>query len=63
MKNGNVYGMLLYAQTINEPSVSLLDILNQHKIIVKTLDMNEDWADIKCRLNSIAKCFKQNSFQ
>lgn len=63
MKTGNVYGMLLYAQTIDEPSVSLLDILNQHKIIVKTLDMNEDWADIKYRLNLIAECFKQDSFQ
>lgn len=63
MKNGNVYGMLLYAQTIDEPSVSLSDILNQHKIIVKTLDMNEDWSDIKYRLNLIAECFKQDSFQ
>lgn len=63
MKNGNVYGMLLYAQTIDEPSISLSDVLNQHKIMVKTLNMNEDWSDIKYRLNLIAECFKQDSFQ
>ena len=63
MKNGNVYGMLLYAQTIDEPSISLSDVLNQHKIMVKTLNMNENWSDIKYRLNLIAECFKQDSFQ
>lgn len=63
MKNGNVYGMLLYAQTIDEPSISLSDTLNQHKIMVKTLDMNEDWTSIKSNLNLIANCFKQDSFQ
>lgn len=63
MKNGNVYGMLLYAQTIDEPSISLSDVLNQHKIMVKTLNMNEEWSDIKYRLNLIAECFQQDSFQ
>lgn len=63
MKKGNIYGMLLYAQTIDEPSISLLDTLNQHKIMVKTLDMNEEWTSIKNRLNLIANCFKQDSFQ
>lgn len=63
MKNGNVYGMLLYAQTIDEPSISLSDVLNQHKIMVKTLNMNDDWSVIKSRLNLIADCFKQDTFQ
>lgn len=62
-KIGNVSGMLLYAQTVNEPSISISKFLNQHKIMIKTLDMNESWDDIKNRLNSIALCFKNNSFQ
>lgn len=62
LKKGNVYGMLLYAQTVDEPSISLVDELNHHKIIVSTLNMNEDWGKIKNRLNVIATCFKENSF-
>ena len=61
LKEGNVYGMLLYAQTNGEPSISISDVLNQHKIIVGTLDLNEGWDDIKNRLNNIAINFKNNT--
>ena len=40
MKENKAYGMLLYAQTINEPSVNLSYEIIGHKILVKTLDMN-----------------------
>lgn len=62
LKNGNVYGMLLYAQTVNESSISISEVLNQHKIIVKTLNMNEDWSNIKLSLNIIANKFKENLY-
>lgn len=62
-KKGNVYGMLLYAQTIDEPSLSYIYTLNQHKIMVRTLDLNEEWINIKSRLNYIAECFINDSFQ
>ena len=60
-KNGNVSGMLLYAQTINEPSVKFKHQLNLHTIMVRTLDLNEDWENIKERLNDIAINFKNNT--
>ena len=60
-KEDKVYGMLLYAQTIDEPSISISQMMNMHKILVRTLDMNEDWDDIKSRLNSIAISFKNNT--
>ena len=61
-KTGNVYGMLLYAQTINEPSIEIMQYLNMHKIMVRTLDLNESWDNIKERLNRIAISFKEDSF-
>lgn len=60
-KKGNVSGMLLYAQTINEPSLEIKQQLNMHTIMVRTLDLNESWDDIKNRLNNIAINFKNNT--
>lgn len=60
-KKGNVSGMLLYAQTINEPSIELKQQLNMHTIMVRTLDLNESWDNIKNRLNNIAINFKNNT--
>lgn len=60
-KNGNVYGMLLYAQTIEDPSISITKELNKHKIIINTLNLNEDWNNIKSYLNSIADSLIGNS--
>ena len=60
-KVGNVKGMLLYAQTINEPSVEIEFTMIGHDIFIRTLDMNEDWDNIKDRLNRIAIGFKNDS--
>jgi 5-methylcytosine-specific restriction enzyme subunit McrC len=62
-KTGNVYGMLLYAQTVDEPTISITEELNEHKIMIRTLDMNSEWNNIKNSLNVIAECFKNDSFQ
>ena len=61
-KTGNVYGMLLYAQTVDEPSISITQNLNKHKIMVRTLDLNEAWELIKQRLNNIAEHLKNDNF-
>lgn len=63
MKENKAYGMLLYAQTINEPSVNLSYEIIGHKILVKTLDMNSTWEDITNRLDNIALLFKNDAFQ
>lgn len=63
MKENKAYGMLLYAQTINEPSVNLSYEIIGHKILVKTLDMNSTWEDITNRLDNIALMFKTDGFQ
>lgn len=60
-KTGNVSGMLLYAQTVNEPTIDIKQQLNMHTIMVKTLDLNESWENIKTQLNNIAICFKNNT--
>lgn len=60
-KEGKVSGMLLYAQTINEPFIEIKQKLNMHTIMVRTLDLNESWEDIRNRLNNIAINFKNNT--
>lgn len=60
-KKGNVSGMLLYAQTINEPTIDIKQQLNMHTIMVKTLDLNESWENIKTQLNNVAVNFKNNT--
>ena len=62
-KKGNVYGMLLYAQTLNEPPISAQETLNKHKILIRTLDLNAEWDSITNRLNNIAISFKEDKFQ
>lgn len=62
-KKGNVYGMLLYAQTVDEPSLRQQKPLNGHKIFFRTLDMNDEWEEIERELRIIAECFKKDSFQ
>ena len=41
----------------------ICEVLNQPKIIIKPLNMNEDWSNIKSSLNIIANKFKENSYQ
>lgn len=62
-KEDKVYGMLLYSKTIDEPDYSINERLLNHKIMIRTLDMNNDWESIKKRLNIIADCFKNDNFQ
>lgn len=60
-KKGNVSGMLLYAQTIDEPVINIKEQLNMHTIMVRTLDLNDNWDNIKNSLNDIAINFKNNT--
>jgi 5-methylcytosine-specific restriction enzyme subunit McrC len=53
--NGSVSGMLLYAKTIEEVSPNLDAKFNGNIIRVRTLDLNTDFANIKCQLDEIAK--------
>lgn len=62
-KKGNVSGMLLYAQTIDEPQLRQQKMLNGHKIFFRTLDMNANWEDIEKEIMIIGDCFKQDAFQ
>lgn len=61
-KKGNVSGMLLYAQTINEPSISRDFSMIGHSIYIRTLDMNSNWEEIKSNLDNIANCFILDNF-
>lgn len=61
-KVGNVYGMLLYAQTIDEPPISIVKEINKHKIMIETLNLNEDWICISKKLNTIAELFMSDNF-
>lgn len=63
IRNDKVYGMLLYAQTVNDPPVNIIDELNGHTIMVKTIDLNSDWSEIKGTLENIAEDFKNDSFE
>lgn len=49
-EKNKAYGMLLYSQTINEPSVNVSYEIDGHKILVKTLDINSTWGNIINRL-------------
>ena len=55
--NKKVYGMLLYAQTIDEPAIDIKVPINQKQIFIKTLDLNAEWKDIKATLDNIAENF------
>ena len=59
-KKGNIKGMLLYAQTINEPVIDKPYSMIGHDIFIKTLDMNSSWDNITSQLNKIAQCFINN---
>jgi len=60
--NKKVLGMLLYAQTIDEPIIDIKVSINQKEIMIKTLDLNKDWDHIKDTLDSIATNFINASF-
>lgn len=52
-----VQGMLLYAQTIDEPVIKLKVPINRKEIFVRTLDLNGNWDDISGALDEIANGF------
>ena len=53
----NVKGMLLYAQTIDEPEEYEPAIIAGYVIKIRTLDLNKDWAHICSTLDNIANDF------
>lgn len=55
--NKNVKGMLLYAQTINEPEEYESAIIAGYEIKIRTLDLNKDWQHICNTLDGIANDF------
>ena len=57
LKKGNIKGMLLYAQTIDEPEIDQQYNMIGHDIFIKTLDMNSSWDIITTKLNNIANSF------
>lgn len=59
--NKKVYGMLLYAQTINEPSINIKVPINQKEIMIRTLDLNREWKHISGTLDEIALAFINNT--
>ena len=50
---GNVSGMLLYARTQEEIAPDLDAYFGKNRILVRTLDLNQDFAGIKEQLDSI----------
>jgi len=62
-KTGNVTGMLLYAQTVQEKPINIITNPNNHKIVIQTLDMNSDWKHIEETLDEIAIKFINNDFE
>lgn len=55
--NKKVKGMLLYAQTLNEPEEYAPAIIAGYEIKIKTLDLNKDWNHICETLDKIAYDF------
>lgn len=49
-----VQGMLLYAQTIDDPVIDIKVPINEKDIMIKTLDLNKEWEHIKSTLDKIA---------
>ena len=60
-KTDSTYGMLLYAQSSNDPILDEEFKLNYHTIKVKTIDLNEDWIIIKKTLDDIAEWLKMKA--
>ena len=52
-QSGNVAGMLLYAKTSEEVTADMTVTLGKNKFWVRTLDLNQEFEDIKKQLNDI----------
>ena len=55
--NHKVSGMLLYARTDEPIQPDSLYLMSGNKIVVKTLDLNVDFSEIRSQLNQIAEEF------
>ena len=63
-KYNEAYGLILYAQTVNEPPLDLPYMsLNNNLVSIKTVDMNSDWEEIEKRLIAIGDMFKYNKIK
>jgi len=63
-KYNEVYGLILYAQTLKEPPLDLPYMsLNNNLISIKTIDMNSNWVDIESRLKAIMNEFKDGKIK
>ena len=56
-KENKAAGMLLYAQTVNEPAIDRVITMNKHRMAIKTVDMNGEWKEITNTLDGIALDF------
>ncbi len=56
-RTGNVSGLLLYAKTKHEVIKETERIIHGNKIGVKFVDLNQDFKEIKTKLNNIADIF------
>lgn len=56
--SGNVSGMLLYAKTDEDISPTLSASFGKNRIMVKTLDLSQDFAMIAAQLDKIAQTFE-----
>lgn len=56
-KENKVVGMLLYAQTINEPIINKISVMNEHRMIIRTIDLSSEWIEIRKTLDEIALNF------
>lgn len=52
-QKGNVYGLLLYAKTEEEDTISYDYKMSGNRISVKTLDLNVEFSEVKEQLNQI----------
>lgn len=55
---GNVKGLLLYAQTVENGEIRHKYIMGGNEFYVQTLNLNQDFANIKTKLNDIIELIK-----
>ena len=61
-KYDKVVGMLLYAETTNDPILNNQDKLNEKTIHIRTVNLNNDWDSITQTLDDIAQKFKDGEY-
>lgn len=61
-KYNKVVGMLLYAQTANDPILNEKTNLNGKTVYVRTVNLNNDWDSITQTLDDIAQKFRDGEY-